>query len=393
MVTKMDQRKVKTRARFRKALLYLLRDYRFEDITLTEISKYAEVNRVTFYGHYHDKYELLDDVINDTLEGFRESVLKRAFSDSAKDHSEQPPVMMVMLTYIQEHSLFFETMLSERRVPGFIPLFINTIEEIYQHIILSCGADVDLTLYRKYITSATLGMISYWIKSGMIDSPDYIANQVKIVLNENPQRLFTLKGTEEKLSVCSKEDRRVQRTKQNLKDALLSLIQQKGFESITITDICRTGNYNRATFYAHYKSKQDLAAEMIDEKILHLIQSMEMKIPLEGKKIQDPIQPIFNYVEDQAFFFKVMFSGRTVPGFLAQLRGQLRVYFYKKVELLVPEFESYTVNRDVYVEYITFAMIGMISYWVRSGMVHNSEYMGKQNALILSERSGDRGFL
>src|SRR5258708_11562153 len=53
-------------------------------------------------------------------------------------------------------------------------------------------------------------------------------------------------------------DRRITRTRGMLEHALTSLILKKGYEAITIQDICDEANVGRSTFYAHYTSKDDL---------------------------------------------------------------------------------------------------------------------------------------
>ena len=53
-------------------------------------------------------------------------------------------------------------------------------------------------------------------------------------------------------------DRRIPRTRAMLQHALISLILKKNYEAITIQDICDAANVARSTFYAHYKSKDDL---------------------------------------------------------------------------------------------------------------------------------------
>ena|ERR1700704_5299013 len=53
-------------------------------------------------------------------------------------------------------------------------------------------------------------------------------------------------------------DRRIPRTRAMLQHASNSLILKKGYEAITIKDICNAANVGRSTFYAHYRSKDDL---------------------------------------------------------------------------------------------------------------------------------------
>ena len=59
-------------------------------------------------------------------------------------------------------------------------------------------------------------------------------------------------------------DRRVQRTQQLLRAALLSLIEEKGFEALTVQQIIDRANVGRATFYAHFDSKEDLLVSGLD---------------------------------------------------------------------------------------------------------------------------------
>ncbi|OWK24017.1 hypothetical protein AJ87_27030 [Rhizobium yanglingense] len=51
-------------------------------------------------------------------------------------------------------------------------------------------------------------------------------------------------------------DRRVGRTKTALHRALISLILERGYDSITVEEICQTANVGRSTFYLHYTSKE-----------------------------------------------------------------------------------------------------------------------------------------
>src|SRR5688572_18597064 len=57
---------------------------------------------------------------------------------------------------------------------------------------------------------------------------------------------------------AKKEDRRVQRTRKLLQEALIALVLEKGYEAVTVQDIIDRANVGRSTFYAHFLDKQQL---------------------------------------------------------------------------------------------------------------------------------------
>lgn len=79
MVVKEDRRVVRTRTNLKSAMLKLLSEKDFKEISITEISKVANCNRVTFYSHYKDSSHLLEDIFQDYLEQ-----LAQYFRDSFK---------------------------------------------------------------------------------------------------------------------------------------------------------------------------------------------------------------------------------------------------------------------------------------------------------------------
>ena len=64
-------------------------------------------------------------------------------------------------------------------------------------------------------------------------------------------------------------DLRIEKTRQALKDAICTLVEETDFEKLTVKDICLKAKINRITFYDHYKDKYDLLHDIfaeLDEK-------------------------------------------------------------------------------------------------------------------------------
>ena len=63
------------------------------------------------------------------------------------------------------------------------------------------------------------------------------------------------------------EDIRVRRTKQNIVNAFVALTKEKSIDAITVQEIADKAMVNRATFYAHYRDKQDLYDQVFKQAI------------------------------------------------------------------------------------------------------------------------------
>ena len=64
-----------------------------------------------------------------------------------------------------------------------------------------------------------------------------------------------------------KTDRRTQYTKEAVKDALLSLLRKKHFNSLSVASVCREADIGRNTFYSHYDSLIDVIDELAEDAI------------------------------------------------------------------------------------------------------------------------------
>jgi AcrR family transcriptional regulator len=76
---------------------------------------------------------------------------------------------------------------------------------------------------------------------------------------------------------CNRLDPRIRRTRRLLQDALRRLLQQKGFDNITVQDITEAATLNRATFYAHYPDKFGLLEELIRVSFLQLLEQRNVR--------------------------------------------------------------------------------------------------------------------
>ena len=192
-------------------------------------------------------------------------------------------------------------------------------------------------------------------------------------------------------------DRRVIRTKRMLRDALSQLIEEKGFERITVCDLTECADINRGTFYTHYRDKVDLLAQSEEEvinDILGIVGGLS-EITLEDLfacySSGEPfpfIVALYDYIRENGAFIKALIGPKGDPAFASRLK-----------EIVAGNFGAQVLNERYrkdpapltryYLSYYTAAQLGVIQRWLDTGMRESSEEMSAIVLSIMFMRPGD----
>lgn len=89
-------------------------------------------------------------------------------------------------------------------------------------------------------------------------------------------------------------DRRVARTRNALYDALVALIRERPYPTIRVEDVVERANVGRSTFYAHFKSRDELLARSLDRLRAELVQAME---EIENPGLADVSRALFRHLD------------------------------------------------------------------------------------------------
>src|SRR5215213_6428989 len=101
-----------------------------------------------------------------------------------------------------------------------------------------------------------------------------------------------------------KTDARVRRTRDALGDALITLMQEKPFDTITVQDVLDRAHVSRSTFYTHYSDKDDLLMSDVDE----FFEALSMTLSAHGDKSDRvfPVREFFAHLADAQPFYKAL---------------------------------------------------------------------------------------
>jgi AcrR family transcriptional regulator len=173
-------------------------------------------------------------------------------------------------------------------------------------------------------------------------------------------------------------DPRVVRTRKLLRSALVSLITEKGFRSITVQDITDKATLNRATFYLHYGDKIELLNEAFEELMANAIPMPPEKGISPLQAAQDSITFLFDHIAINADFFRVMLGEENVPEFTARIHEYIQTVGLQWFSALQPEEKKILVSPDIAINFLGSAYQGVIVWWLQNGMPYPADYMAAQ---------------
>ena len=105
-------------------------------------------------------------------------------------------------------------------------------------------------------------------------------------------------------------NRRVQFTKNALREAMIELITEKPLTSITVKDVCARADINRSTFYIHYKDVNDLLLHLEDEMAERLSELCRRHDPRDSMTGDYPfLTDLYAFIQENADLCKVLLGG------------------------------------------------------------------------------------
>jgi AcrR family transcriptional regulator len=169
-------------------------------------------------------------------------------------------------------------------------------------------------------------------------------------------------------------DRRVQRTRQALHEALTALILEKRYDKITVQDIIDRANVGRSTFYAHFLDKEDLLARgfaMFSDDLQAHIASSEHEGE-EGEHILHSLI-VFQHAYLHHDLYQAMLEGGGADVLMAVGRRHLRENIQSHLGELFPDEKTPDIPLPVITNFLAGAMLSVLMWWLDVGRPYPPE--------------------
>jgi len=162
-----------------------------------------------------------------------------------------------------------------------------------------------------------------------------------------------------------KHDLRVIRTDRRIRETFLQLIDEVGFDAVTIKLLTERAEVNRGTFYHHYADKYELLERMTNEVFEKIEATFEREIPfvLINKTEDSPyrrIIPFLIFLYENRTLMRILLSPTSDGMFRKRVRDYMQQILFSGLheqgERLVPE--------DYLIAYLSAAHLGVIESWL-----------------------------
>lgn len=186
-----DRRKLKTQKALRDSLAELLIEKDLRKITVQEIADKADVNRVTFYKHYLDVYDLYDKIEEDTLVELGLMVLSLEELPTEEFYSH-------LINYISDNGKIFKMIFS----PNTTGQLRSKLGKMIEGVFLKLESekrnaeinDKELSYLSCYRAQGCLAVIAKWVTGGFTEDRDFIIKAMYTLDSETQARFDDVKS-------------------------------------------------------------------------------------------------------------------------------------------------------------------------------------------------------
>lgn len=170
-----------------------------------------------------------------------------------------------------------------------------------------------------------------------------------------------------------KEDGRVRYTKLRIRSAFYELLKEKAFEKITVTDICRRAEINRATFYKYYLDAADLAEKLQEEELKKLAERLSGS--LSEISAETYVTEILRYIRNAVSEDNTAVSVFTSPAYGS--------FAYMASKMIYEHFTQSANGRErqedeILFSYVAAGSAGIMDHWIRSGAKASEEEVAEK---------------
>jgi len=166
-------------------------------------------------------------------------------------------------------------------------------------------------------------------------------------------------------AVPKKIDRRVRATRDGLGDALIALMHEKPFETITAQHVLDRANVSRSTFYAHYSDKNDLFLSDVED-FWEMMSTALIRRGDTSNRVA-PVQELFSHVADMRQFISSMTASEKVRDVMELGQGHFARAIDQRFAMIPVTRNLSSTRRSALAHASAGSLFSLLNWWIHHG--------------------------
>ncbi len=178
---------------------------------------------------------------------------------------------------------------------------------------------------------------------------------------------------------------RVRRTQKLLREALIELIEERGFDALTVGEITERALVSRAAFYRNYQDKYDLVEQIFNEAMQALLTSVA---DLETAHSPQIWVKFLEHIGEYERLYRALLGRKGSPWFVLKMRASLvdLIKEYGQIPHRAPTSVPYMYpdsDSELIPDLIAAMIVEAITWWLEKGKPYPPEELAQRCVLLV----------
>jgi AcrR family transcriptional regulator len=172
---------------------------------------------------------------------------------------------------------------------------------------------------------------------------------------------------------------RVRRTQKLLREALIELIEERGFDALTVGEITERAMVSRAAFYRNYQDKFDLVEQIFDEAMQALLNAITEQ---DNPHTPQNWVKFFEHIAEYQRLYRALLGRKGSPWFVLKMRAALISLLKEFGRSVFHDRPSYPLADEFVPDLVATMFVEAITWWLEQGMPYSPEEITSRCALL-----------
>lgn len=178
---------------------------------------------------------------------------------------------------------------------------------------------------------------------------------------------------------------RVRRMQKLLREALLDLIEERGFDALTVSEIIERAMVSRTAFYRNYQDKYDLVEQIFEEAMSALLNAVG---DLGQEHPAEIWVTFFEHIAHYERLYRALLGSKGSPWFVRKMRARLSDLVKERGRLPhgpdVSTHPAHTFSDEFVPDLASAMVVEAITWWLEHGRPYTPKEIATRTALLVS---------